>query len=66
MQTNVIRGKIVEQFGSLSNFASAIGWAPNKVSRIVRGRQEPTAAEIKTLSAALRISEPADVVAIFL
>jgi len=66
MQTNVIRGKIVEQFGTLSKFATALGWAPNKVSRIVCGKQEPTASDMKMISTALNISDPAEVVAIFL
>jgi len=66
MQANVIRGKIIERFGTLTKFATEIGWTPNKVSRVLRGQQELSATDIKQFSLALKISEPSDVVALFL
>lgn len=66
MQTNVIRGMIVTKFGSISKFADALGWAPNRVSRILRKKQSVTNKDIKQMADALEIKEPSDVVTIFL
>ena len=66
MQIGVIKGKIVEQYGSAKKFADEIGWSETKISRILTGKQDPSAKDVKAMAVALRIVSPADVVALFL
>ena len=66
MQANVIRGKIITQYGSLTKFADELGWAPTKISRILREKQDMTVKDAKQFADKLQIEDPSEVVALFL
>ena len=66
MTEMTLRGRIVSMFGSLKQFAEAVGWSRRKVSYIVSKRQEPTAAEIETMCEALRVELPEEFRVLFL
>lgn len=61
-----LRGLIASRFGSVSKFAKEIGWCYSKASRIVNGKQDPDASEIKDMIRVLGICDPAVVSSIFL
>ena len=65
MQTNVLRGKVVAQYGTLAKFASEIGWAPNKISRIFNGKQPLTVKDALKIASALKIEDSAEFLDIF-
>lgn len=60
-----LRGRIVEDFGSIRAFAAAIGWHEQKTARIVNGIQEPTASEILLMANALHVEVPEEMIALF-
>jgi len=66
MRTNVLRGKAVEQYGSLSNLAHKLGWAPNKMSRIINNKQALTIKDALQIASALNIESPSDFLDIFM
>ena len=61
-----LRGIVVSKFGSVANFAKAIGWGYSKTNRIVGGRQEPDVEDIKQMARCLEINDPQAIVSIFL
>lgn len=65
MQTNVLRGKVVAQYGTLTKFASEIGWAPNKISRIFNGKQPLTVKDALKIASALKIEDSTEFLDIF-
>ena len=66
LQVNIIKGRIIERFGSLSKFADAVNWSSTKISRMMSGKQEPSVKDVKDMAVALEITNPVDVVALFL
>lgn len=66
MRTNVLRGKAVEQYGSLSNLAHKLGWSSNKMSRIINSKQAITLNDTLQIASALNIEKPSEFLDIFL
>ena len=66
MKANVIRGKIIEQYGTISNWTRDHQWPLTKINRILSGRQDIAASDIKTVAASLKIEDPAEIVSLFL
>lgn len=60
-----LRGRIIEMYGTIAKFASAIGWSARKVSYILNGKQEPTGQDIEAMAKALDVEIPAEVHALF-
>lgn len=65
-ENNELRGRIVSKYRTLDNFAKTLGWSHRKVSYIVGGRQEPTAADIEQMCEALAVELPEDFKSLFL
>ena len=65
MQANVLRGKAVMKYGSLQKYATKLGWPPNKLSRILNEKQDPSAKEAWAMAKALDLEDPKEFVAIF-
>ncbi len=61
-----LKGAIISKFGSVSNFAKALGWSYSRARRIVCGKQEPGVSEIRLIVSALGISDPSMVMCLFL
>lgn len=62
---NELRGEVFNWFPSITAFAESLKWDRAKVSRIVNGRQRPTADEMETIAKELRISDEVSFVRIF-
>ena len=65
METSILRGKVVEKFGTITALAERVGWSYRRTADIVSGRQEATAKDISTLADALAITEPRAFMQIF-
>lgn len=65
METNVLRGMIVEQYKTIGAFADAVGWKRNKASRILNGVQEMDISEIQDVTAALGIESVEEFMRLF-
>ena len=63
--TRAFRGKVVEQFGTVSSFANAMNWSPRKASYVTSGRQEMTAGEIENCAEALGVDNAHEFMRIF-
>ena len=63
--TRALRGKVVEQYGTIGGFAEAIGWSKRKASYIVTGRQDLTVKEAEACAKLLNIDNAADFMRIF-
>lgn len=63
--TRAFRGKVIEQYGTVGSFASAIGWSGRKASYITNGRQDMTAKEIEDCAEALHVDNANDFMRIF-
>lgn len=62
---NKIRGAVFSRYESISNFAEAIGWGRQKASRIISGKQRPTAEDMEKMASCLGIKDAADFMVIF-
>lgn len=62
---NMLRGRIVERFKTITAFAAAIGWSPRKAFDIVNGKQEPSARDIENMAKALQIEIPSELHSLF-
>ena len=60
-----LRGRIFSRYNTIGEFGAHIGWNHQKVSRIMNGKQSPTADEITVMSNALGIDDPDDLVGVF-
>jgi len=65
MDTNVLKGKIIAKFGSLGAFSSVLGWKPNRLSRILSGRQQLTHDDMCDIIRALGLSSGDEIVEVF-
>ena len=65
LEANILRGKVVEKFGTIVALADRVGWSYRRTADIVSGRQEATAQDISTLADALEITEPNDFMCVF-
>lgn len=61
-----LRGLAVSKFGSIKGFADAIGWCYSKANRVVNGRQEPDAVDIREMARVLEINDSKMIASIFL
>ena len=65
MDTNILKGKAITKFGSLHAFCSALGWKPDRLSRIINGRQKLTYDDMCDMIRVLGISSGDEVVEVF-
>ncbi len=63
--TKALRGKVIEEYGTVCKFASAIGWSNRKASYIAAGKQVMTAQETEDCAKALHIDNARDFMRIF-
>lgn len=63
--TRAFRGKVIEEFGTVSKFAEAMNWSPRKASYVTVGRQEMTVAETEKCAEVLHIYTARDFMRIF-
>ena len=63
---NRLRGLVATQYGSVRQFAAALGWNYGKAYRIVTGTQEPDATDINEMADALRVTDKNDIVDVFI
>lgn len=62
---NVLRGCVIEKFGTVGNFAKAIRWSGRKASYITTGRQIMTTKEAEECAEVLDIDNEKDFMRIF-
>ena len=62
---NPIRGAVFNKYGSITEFANAIGWSRNKASRIVNLDQTPTAEDIEQMAVCLDTVVPEKFMSVF-
>ncbi len=58
MSKVTLRGMVISNYGTIKNFASAMGWSYRKAAYIVSGRQEATASDIELMADGLGIEIP--------
>ena len=63
--TRAFRGKVIEQYGTIGNFADAMNWSGRKASYVTTGRQDMTAEEIEKSAEALHVDNVNDFMRIF-
>lgn len=62
---NVLRGKVIEKYETVGNFAKAIGWSARKASYITTGRQILTVEEATQCAEVLDVDNVHDFMRIF-
>lgn len=62
---NVLRGCVIEKFGTVGEFAKAIKWSGRKASYITTGRQLMTTKEAEQCAEVLEIDNSKDFLRIF-
>ena len=65
MNTNVLKGRIIAKFGSIGAFSKALGWKPDRLSRILNGRQKMTYEDMHKIAKALELSSATEIVEVF-
>ncbi len=63
--TKAFRGKIVEKYDTVANFAKAVGWSPRKASYVSRGVQLLNASEMEEAAKALEVNDAAEFMRLF-
>lgn len=53
---NAFKGKIVEKYGSQRAFCEHLGYAPNRLSRIMSGKRVPDIGETALFAQALQLN----------
>lgn len=53
-----LRGRVLDKYKSVSEFARAVKWTRNKAARILYGKQSPSDKEIVQIASALGIDSP--------
>lgn len=56
MNLNILKGSIYTKFKNQKAFADAIGWHPNKVTRLVQGQFTPDVNQAAEISRVLNLS----------
>ena len=64
-QAAALRGRVIEKFGTIQNFASAIKWSGRKASYITTGRQAMTIDEAQECAEVLQINNNEEFMRIF-
>ena len=62
---SALRGKVIEEYGTVGNFASAMGWSNRKASYITVGRQVLTVKEAEDCAKVLHVDNARDFMRIF-
>lgn len=65
MKDNALRGKIIEKYHTVKNFANALKWSKRKTYDIVNGKQEPTGKDIDAMCTALDVVVPSEMKRMF-
>lgn len=63
--TRAFRGRIIEEFGSITSFAKAMDWSQRKASYITNGRQDMTVKEVEDCAEVLGVDNAKDFMRIF-
>ena len=62
---NVLRGRVIEKFGTVGEFAKAINWSGRKASYITTGRQVLTVTEAEQCAEVLDVESMQEFMRIF-
>ena len=62
---NKLKGRIIEECGTMAEFEKKTGFSHRKASYIVNRKQEATAKDIERMSTVLNVSIPEDMKALF-
>ena len=62
---NAFRGKVIEKYGTIGNFAKAMRWSYRKASYITNGRQQMTAKEREDCAETLDVDNEIEFLRIF-
>lgn len=54
---NALRGHVYSQYENLSVFSNKLGWDRAKTSRIINGKQRPSAVEMEQIATALNVHD---------
>lgn len=54
---NALRGHVFSQYENLTVFSDKLGWDRGKTSRIVNGKQRPSADEMEQIASALNVHD---------
>lgn len=65
VKTTTLRGLVYSKYKNTTDFALAIGWSRNRVSRVLNGVQELTEDDIIALAKVLDIKNERDFMHIF-
>ena len=65
MNTNVLKGEIISKFGSIKAFNERLHWKPDKLNRVLNGKQKITLNDMEQLGQALGITNPYELVRVF-
>ena len=65
MNTNVLKGRIIAKFGQLSTFAEAAGWKPDRVTRMLSGKQKITFDDMHVIVKVLELKSAEEIVEVF-
>ena len=61
MEENLLRGRIIAMYRTITAFAKVIGWSNRKAYDIVNFRQEMTAKDIEDLCRVLKVEIQGDI-----
>lgn len=64
-QASAFRGRVIEVFGTIGNFAKAMNWSGRKASYVTTGRQDLTIKEAEKCAEVLSIDNMNDFMRIF-
>lgn len=62
---SAFRGRVIEKYGTIGNFASAMNWSGRKASYIVSGRQVMTVREAEQCAESLGVLDEKDFLRLF-
>ena len=62
---NALRGRVIEMYGTVGNFAKVMNWSARKASYITTGRQSMTVEEAEKCAEVLDVNNAEDFMRIF-
>ena len=62
---NAFRGRVIEKFGTVGEFAKAMDWSRRKASYTTTGRQALTVTEAEECAEVLGVDNPGDFIRVF-